>query len=52
MCCCNNFWTGMAVGLAAGTCLGIRLKAKERKISRMINRTARNVENAFDSMSR
>ena len=36
MCCCNNFWTGMAVGLAAGTCLGIRLKAKERKIRRMI----------------
>ena len=52
MCCCNNFWIGMVVGLAAGTCLGIRLKAKERKIRRMINRTARNVENAFDSMSR
>ena len=26
--CCNNFCTGMVVGIAAGTCLGIRLKAK------------------------
>ncbi len=29
--CCNNFCTGMVVGIAAGTCLGIRLKAKERR---------------------
>ena len=50
--CCNNFWPGVMVGMAAGTCLGIRLKAKERKIRRVINRTARNMETAFDHMSR
>ena len=42
--CCNNFCTGMVVGIAAGTCLGIRLKAKEKKIRRGINRAARNVD--------
>ena len=51
MCCCN-FWTGMAVGVAVGNCVGIRAKTNERKIRRVINRTARNVEHAFDSMSR
>ena len=30
----------MVVGIAAGTCLGIRLKAKEKKIRRGINRAA------------
>ena len=50
--CCNNFCTGMVVGIAAGTCLGIRLKAKEKKIRRGINRAARNVEHAFDNMTR
>ncbi|MDY3015057.1 MAG: hypothetical protein SOR61_07750 [Evtepia sp.] len=48
----NTFWAGMAVGVAAGTCLGIRMKAREKKIRRMINRTARHMENAFDQMSR
>ena len=42
----------MVVGIAAGTCLGIRLKAKEKKIRRGINRAARNVEHAFDNMTR
>ena len=50
--CCNNFCTGMVVGIAASTCLGIRLKAKEKKIRRGINRAARNVEHAFDNMTR
>lgn len=49
---CCQFWTGVAVGMAAGTCLGIRMKAKERKIRRSIDRTARKVENAFDAMTR
>ena len=40
------------MGIAAGTCLGIRLKAKEKKIRRGINRAARNVEHAFDNMTR
>lgn len=52
MCCCNNFITGMAVGVAAGTFLGIRMKTNERKIRRAITRTARNMEHAFDSMAR
>ena len=47
-----SFGTGMVVGIAAGTCLGIRLKAKEKKIRRGINRAARNVEHAFDNMTR
>ena len=42
----------LVVGIAAGTCLGIRLKAKEKKIRRGINRAARNVEHAFDNMTR
>ena len=42
----------VVVGIAAGTCLGIRLKAKEKKIRRGINRAARNVEHAFDNMTR
>lgn len=50
--CCNNFWCGMAAGITVGTCLGIRMKAKEKKIRRVINRTARNIENTFDNMSR
>lgn len=50
--CCDNFCTGLAVGIAAGTCLGIRMKAKEKKIRRVLSRTARNVENAFDNISR
>ena len=38
-------------GHCAGTCLGIRC-AKEKKIRRGINRAARNVEHAFDNMTR
>lgn len=49
--CCNHFCTGVVVGMAAGTCLGIRLKTKEKKIRRTINRAARNVENAFDQIT-
>jgi len=44
MCCCD-FCVGMAMGIAAGTCIGIRMKSKERKIRRMVDK-------AFDSMSR
>lgn len=50
MCCCQ-FWTGMGLGLTVGICVGTRVKINERKIRRAIHRTARNVENAFDSMS-
>lgn len=50
--CCNHFCAGVMVGMAAGTCLGIRLKAREKKIRRTINRAARNVEHAFDNMTR
>ncbi len=50
--CCSNFWVGMVMGVAAGTCIGMRAKANERKIRRFVNRTVRDMENAFDSMSR
>lgn len=50
--CCTNFWMGMAAGLAVGAYAGMQMKTNERKIRRAINRTARNMENAFDSMSR
>ena len=50
--CCNNFWLGMTMGMAAGTCIGIRAKSNERKIRRFVNRTVRDMENAFESMSR
>ena len=43
---------GLAVGMAAGTCLGIRMKTREKQIRRGINRAARSVENAFDTMTR
>lgn len=46
------FWAGMAVGVAAGACLGIQMKAKERTIRRNIHRTARCMEQAFDTMTR
>ena len=36
----------------AGTCLGIRMKTREKQIRRGINRAARSVENAFDTMTR
>jgi hypothetical protein len=42
----------MALGMAAGTCLGVRLKSKEKKIRRTLNRAARNVESVLDTMSR
>ena len=50
--CCDRFCAGLFVGMAAGTVVGIRMKANERKLRRTINRTARNVENIFDSMGR
>lgn len=50
--CCDRFCAGLFVGMAAGTVVGIRMKANERKFRRTINRTARNVENIFDSMGR
>lgn len=50
--CCDRFCAGLFVGMAAGTMVGIRMKANERKLRRTINRTARNVENVFDRMSR
>lgn len=48
----GNFWFGITAGVAVGTFLGMRMKANERKIRRTLNRTARNVESAFDHMSR
>ncbi|WP_454941900.1 hypothetical protein [Evtepia sp.] len=50
--CTNPFCLGLGLGMAAGTCLGIRLKAREKQIRRGINRAARGVENAFDTMTR
>ena len=44
--CCDRFCAWLFVGMAAGTVVGIR------KLRRTINRTARNVENIFDSMGR
>lgn len=49
--CCDPFWSGVALGMAAGTCLGIRLKAKEKKIRRTLHKAGRTMETAFDSMS-
>lgn len=46
----NSFWVGMAMGVAAGTCLGMRMKSQERMIRRGIHRTARRMEQAFDTM--
>lgn len=48
----GNFWIGMTAGVAVGAYVGMRMKANERKIRRTLNRTARNVETAFDHMSR
>ena len=50
--CCGKFCCGVAVGMAAGIFVGMKMKCNERTIRRMINRTARNVENAFDCMTR
>ena len=47
----HEFLSGMALGVVAGACLGMSAKSHERKIRRVINRTARNVENAFDNMT-
>ena len=52
MCTRSHFCLGLAVGMAAGTCLGIRMKTRETQIRRGINRAARSVENAFDTMTR
>ena len=46
----NSFWVGMAMGVAAGTCLGMRMKSQERMIRRGIHHTARRMEQAFDTM--
>ena len=40
MCTRSHFCLGLAVGMAAGTCLGIRMKTREKQIRRGINRAA------------
>jgi hypothetical protein len=49
---CQPFCCGVALGLAAGTCLGVRLKSKEKRIRRTLNRAVRNMETVLDTMSR
>ena len=46
------FCAGLAMGAAAGICLGMQMKARERAIRRGIHRTARRMEDAFDTMIR
>ena len=49
--CSNDFLMGTALGMAAGAWVGMRMKRNERKIRRVVNRAARNVENAFDTLT-
>ncbi len=46
------FCAGLAMGAAAGICLGMQMKARDRAIRRGIHRTARRMEDAFDTMIR
>lgn len=40
------------MGMAAGVLVGMKLKSNERSVRRVINRTARSMEDAFDTLTR
>lgn len=48
----DKFCAGLLLGMAAGTAIGIRMKANERKLRRTINHAARNMENIIDELGR
>lgn len=50
--CCDRFCAGLFVGMAAGTVVGIRMKANERKLRRTVNRATRSMENIIDELGR
>lgn len=49
--CCQDFLVGTALGIAAGTWMGMQMKSNEKRLRRAVNRAARNVENAFDTLT-
>ena len=52
-CCCGarKFIMGMAVGMTAGTALGMTMAPSRRKIRRMANRAAKWVNEAVESLA-
>lgn len=52
MCSDNKFCAGLLLGMAAGTAIGIRVKANERKLRRTINHATRSMENIIDELGR
>ena len=50
--CNDKFCAGLLLGMAAGTAIGVRVKANERKLRRTVNRATRSMENIIDELGR
>ena len=51
MCCTHPFCAGIALGMAAGVAVGMRLKGQEKEVRCSLRRAARTLEKAMDDLS-